>query len=866
MNRTLSYSFVKRAHLVWMCVAAALAAPTLPAAGATLPWVSPNHNRILLTANPRGVTRSNSPASVDIDFPAIMAAQNIQGTFDKDTIEVVGYDAAGNPKVFDESRTGYEKHLLPWRVESYYRINKVTLHFVMPSHQETQYAVYFDTVESGLGKPQRYAGIVGDGDLFAEGYQRREVNACGYDTFCDFDGDGDLDLFEGGTEPYVYCFENVGNSRFLDRGRMTSGGNLMTFPMDGNNRSWNSIEFCDFDGDGDKDLFVYSPTGPYAAQLLRFENTTPAGGPPVFTNRGVLLTQSGKSIGSIVTFVDWDGDGKTDVLGSKDSLVNFFRNVGTSNSIQNMTLADAVYIKANGVEIDVMNPRMDCPDIDNDGDLDLFMGTEEGRVFWFENVGTRTAPVFTIGRIIAFYEFMDQRAGVRVADFTGDGLLDFVVGRYWERTQWGEQPRVYGRMYKNIGTATAPKFQAVDAAGGAPYTERFQIVDAVRQNGVRAVDWDNDGRTDLLGADTDGFVWWFRNQTNHLFPVFASGVKLVAGGQVLRVYGEEDYNRAAGYARCEVCDWNNDGRKDLLVADGRAWLWLYLNEGTDAAPVLAAGVRVQANGKPIDGTSRGSVLVCDWNNDGKKDVIFGMVGHGAPLASVYYDWPHLNADPTNDRGFLFYRNTGSDANPVLAYPKWLTAGPNNDVITYTRPNLGSFVDWDGDGKKDFIGCEFEHNSRFYKNTGSGAPNSEPQFGSSASGVFIVQPFTVQMMSGADAIDWNRDGDLDILTGQGHGGSGLRFYERDYINDYIGNTFPIITVGEFEHDGVSADLDEDGDVDQKDFGLFQTCFSGNGQAYAPGCSIADLDLDGDVDDYDFDQFRACLSGPFEPSPC
>ena len=63
---------------------------------------------------------------------------------------------------------------------------------------------------------------------------------------------------------------------------------------------------------------------------------------------------------------------------------------------------------------------------------------------------------------------------MRVADFDGDGLLDFVPGRYWERTQWGEQPRVYGRMYKNIGTPTAPKFEARDATNGAPYTERFQ--------------------------------------------------------------------------------------------------------------------------------------------------------------------------------------------------------------------------------------------------------------------------------------------------------------------------------------------------------------------------------------------------------
>ena len=124
-------------------------------------------------------------------------------------------------------------------------------------------------------------------------------------------------------------------------------------------------------------------------------------------------------------------------------------------------LADGVHVRANGVEIRVGSPRTDCKDIDADGDLDLFVGTEEGRIFFFENVGTRAAPVFTMGRIIIFHEYMDQRAGVRVADFDGDGLLDIVPGRYWERTQWGEQPRLFGRLYRkavfaNSGATRTP--------------------------------------------------------------------------------------------------------------------------------------------------------------------------------------------------------------------------------------------------------------------------------------------------------------------------------------------------------------------------------------------------------------------------
>jgi hypothetical protein len=50
-----------------------------------------------------------------------------------------------------------------------------------------------------------------------------------------------------------------------------------------------------------------------------------------------------------------------------------------------------------------------------------------------------------------------------------------------------------------------------------------------------------------------------------------------------------------------------------------------------------------------------------------------------------------------------------------------------------------------------------------------------------------------MISGAEVIDWNGDGDLDILTGQGHGGSGLRFFERDWIEDELHHTHPLVRI-------------------------------------------------------------------------
>jgi hypothetical protein len=120
------------------------------------------------------------------------------------------------------------------------------------------------------------------------------------------------------------------------------------------------------------------------------------------------------------------------------------------------------------------------------------------------------------------------------------------------------------------------------------------------------------------------------------------------------------------------------------------------------------------------------------------------------------------------------------------------------------------------------------------------------------------------------VDWRGDGDLDIVTGQGHGGNGLCFYERDYINDFVNktvysnDTFPVVTVGAAEKHGVRADFDGDGDVDQSDFGHLQECLSGEAVNYGFGCANADLDGNHSVYEADVARFLACMSGANVPA--
>jgi hypothetical protein len=750
-------------------------------------WVLPQRHRLWLRVEAPGKARSATAGATEVDLARELAAHGA-GPLDWNSIQVVGHDAAGRPYVFDASAPGGGRFALPWRAERLYPLTRAALSFLVPERTVTRYAVYFDPAPSPASDARRYAGLVGDGDCFSEGYGRRELAPSAFDDMADLDGDGDLDLVKGGTEPVLRVYESVGGGRYEDRGWLTSGGEKLVLPRDDRNRSWVSVELHDWDGDGDQDLFAAFMAGPFMNQVLRYENTTAKGGPLTFEDRGPLRTSAGAPVVGRVSFADWDGDGHVDALAAWDGLVALHRNPGSERAVARMVLEPGRYLEANGEALQLEHARVQAADLDGDGDLDLVAGEVEGRLYWFENVGTRTAPLLTVGRMLAYHGYMDSYLGVAVADFDGDGLLDVLSGRFWERSLSGAEPRVFGRLFRNAGTRTAPAFESRGAGGGAPYVEAVLPVDALRQNGVRAVDWDEDGRPDLLAGDSDGYVRFFRNLGPPKRPVFAPPANLQAGGAPIKVLGEEPEGRMAGYARVDVADWDGDGRHDLFVADGRGWLTLYRNAGARGRPSLAAGRRLGGPGGPIDGTSRGSVLVADWDGDGLDDVLFAMVGEGP---SANYDWPRVHhADPERDRGVLFYRNVGARSAPRLGQARWIRAGPQAQPLDLERPNLGDVVDWNGDGRLDLIVCEFETSCRVFLNT---AQPGRPRLRSSAEGLTLLRPWTAQTISGADAFDWDGDGREDVLSGQGHAGSSLRFFARGYLEDLLAGTLPRVTV-------------------------------------------------------------------------
>jgi hypothetical protein len=77
---------------------------------------------------------------------------------------------------------------------------------------------------------------------------------------------------------------------------------------------------------------------------------------------------------------------------------------------------------------------------------------------------------------------------------------------------------------------------------------------------------------------------------NALAGDLAPPVRVEAGGAPI----DTEIGHAAPY----VTDWDGDGVRDLLVGQfGDGALWIFRNEGTNAAPKLAKGAKFK-DGKP----------------------------------------------------------------------------------------------------------------------------------------------------------------------------------------------------------------------------------------------------------------------------
>jgi len=203
------------------------------------------------------------------------------------------------------------------------------------------------------------------------------------------------------------------------------------------------------------------------------------------------------------TFVDIDGDGDLDALsGNGDGDILFFRNTGTVNS---PVFAAAVFNPFGLTDVSY-SASPSFVDIDNDGDLDAFVGEFTGSIFFSRNIGTTSNPVFAAATINPFglIDVGDFVSPVFV-DIDNDGDLDAFVGGYQGNTLF----------FRNTGTASNPVFATAS-------TNPFGLTDVGIAASPSFVDIDGDGDLDALIGNSVGNTLFFRNNGTVSNPVFAA--------------------------------------------------------------------------------------------------------------------------------------------------------------------------------------------------------------------------------------------------------------------------------------------------------------------------------------------------------
>ena len=487
--------------------------------------------------------------------------------------------------------------------------------------------------------------------------------------------------------------------------------------------------------------------------------------------------------------VDYDGDGVLDlVIGVDDwSEYGWDRGYNERGEWTRGPLHGYLYLLHNGGTNDhpVYDPPMKleadgkpidtygCPspcfaDFRGTGVLDLICGEFLDGFTYYENIGTRTQPKYAAGRRLRFDGqplTMDlEMIVVTPFDWNKDGRMDLIVGQEDGRVAFIEN---LGKIVEGVPQFAPPRY----------FQQEADLVKFGALATPVSVDWDGDGKEDILAGDSAGYIGFIKNLGGNP-PKWAAPEYLEADGHPIRIMAGKNGSIQGpaeakwGYTTFSVADWDGDGLPDIVGNSILGKIVWWRNIGTKTQPRLAAAqpIEVEWPGVPpqpawnwwrpkpreLVTQWRTTPVAIDWNGAGLKDLLMIDPEGWLNLFERKRVAGELKLLP-GKRVFF-----GQGCSAFDASGKRLNA--TDGLLRLNAKEAGAsgrrkfcVADWDGDGKPDLL--TNGTNVDFLRNV------------STTPGEFVFRdlgPLGARRLSGHDTspttVNWRGDGIPDLLVG------------------------------------------------------------------------------------------------------
>lgn len=385
----------------------------------------------------------------------------------------------------------------------------------------------------------------------------------------DIDSSGSQDLVLGDvSHNNLVMLTNNDNTPNLTASHMIASDT--TFPS--NNANTLAVDlylfpagyYLDVNNDGVKDLLV-SPNCFSGCENLKsvwyYENQRSTDLPEFDFKTTQFLQEDMIEVGTgaFPVFFDHNADGLLDIVIGNAGYTNLnntqgltsslwlYENIGTSTQPA-FQLIDSNYAGVSNINLNIATnaPMLRLAptfgDIDGDGDEDMILGGDNGKIHFFENIaGAGNVANFVLNK--AEYEAIDVGlySAPQLIDLNRDGLLDLIIG-----DRLG-----FVAYFENTGTASIPAFSWVTSQLGGVKTRRF---DEFNGNSTPFI-YDDNGDYKLIAGATNGYIYYYDSIDGNL------------GGNFNLVDSMYLGIKQGGWSYVNVADINNDNDFDLIVGN-----------------------------------------------------------------------------------------------------------------------------------------------------------------------------------------------------------------------------------------------------------------------------------------------------------